>query len=427
MSTKSTNITWHGANLSNEQREQATGQKGCVLWFTGLSGSGKSTVSRRVEQMLLDRGDRIQAVLAKLGVKSAERLETGAAWELPPGGASRPSTAPGPEAFLDLVGPPPPRRTPLDAPVSWVVEALFGGAVDQRAADRRRKELTRRLERRLSRARGHLRSLDKRRDAAAGAERVRMDGDLLQAVLGQVRKGMDHVEVEDWFEGGTRRIDLDPARSAKQNLDRIYGRYKKLLRSAAGMEEEQERGERTIAGLEELAARAADEAASAEDLDRLEAEAVERGLLERAQEAPDARSRKEPERRLPYRVFTGTTGAEIRVGRSARDNDELTIRHCRGKDLWLHTADSPGSHVVLCLAGAKDPDPEDLLDAAVLALHFSPQRGARRADIHVARGKEVHKPRGAKPGLVTLSGGRTMHLRADDARLARLLRKDAPG
>ena len=56
MSTKSTNITWHGAEVSTDQREQATGQKGCVLWFTGLSGSGKSTVSRRVEQRLLERG-----------------------------------------------------------------------------------------------------------------------------------------------------------------------------------------------------------------------------------------------------------------------------------------------------------------------------------------------------------------------------------
>ena len=85
--------------------------------------------------------------------------------------------------------------------------------------------------------------------------------------------------------------------------------------------------------------------------------------------------------------------------------------------MWLHTADSPGSHVVLCLAGAPEPNPEDLLDAATLALHYSPQRGARKADIHIARGKEVHKPRGAKPGLVTLSGGRTLHLAFEAERL----------
>lgn len=53
---KATNITWHGSNVSQEQRELALGQKGCVIWMTGLSGSGKSTVARRVEQLLLERG-----------------------------------------------------------------------------------------------------------------------------------------------------------------------------------------------------------------------------------------------------------------------------------------------------------------------------------------------------------------------------------
>ena len=53
---KSTNIHWHGAEVTQDEREQLRHQKGCVVWFTGLSGSGKSTVARRVEQLLLERG-----------------------------------------------------------------------------------------------------------------------------------------------------------------------------------------------------------------------------------------------------------------------------------------------------------------------------------------------------------------------------------
>ncbi|MCB9663498.1 MAG: adenylyl-sulfate kinase [Alphaproteobacteria bacterium] len=53
---KSDNITWHAANLPHEERESLLGQKGCVVWFTGLSGSGKSTVARRVEELLLRAG-----------------------------------------------------------------------------------------------------------------------------------------------------------------------------------------------------------------------------------------------------------------------------------------------------------------------------------------------------------------------------------
>lgn len=52
----SDNVTWHAANLSHEERERLLGQRGCVVWLTGYSGSGKSTVARKVEELLLKRG-----------------------------------------------------------------------------------------------------------------------------------------------------------------------------------------------------------------------------------------------------------------------------------------------------------------------------------------------------------------------------------
>ena len=159
--------------------------------------------------------------------------------------------------------------------------------------------------------------------------------------------------------------------------------------------------------------------------DELEREALEGGLLEERQEA-DERKRTAPPTRLPYKTFTACRGSEVRVGRAARDNDHLTFRHANGNDLWLHTADAPGSHVVLRLPGKEDPDAEEVLDAATLAVHFSPLSEASRADVHVARVKEVKKPRGAKPGLVTLSGGKTLHVRMQPERLERLLSREDP-
>lgn len=81
---KSKNITWHGAEVSQEQREEILGQHGCVVWFTGLSGSGKSTVARRVEQKVLELGsncyvldgDNVRHTLNKdLGFSPADRTE----------------------------------------------------------------------------------------------------------------------------------------------------------------------------------------------------------------------------------------------------------------------------------------------------------------------------------------------------------------
>ena len=71
--------------------------------------------------------------------------------------------------------------------------------------------------------------------------------------------------------------------------------------------------------------------------------------------------------------------------------------------------------------GREDPPPEALLEAAELAVHFSGEKGASRADVHVAAIKDVSKPKGAKPGLVHVHRGRTLHLRRDPKRLERIL------
>jgi len=53
---KATNLTWHEGNISKEDRERLLRQKGVVIWFTGLSASGKSTVAHAVEEKLFERG-----------------------------------------------------------------------------------------------------------------------------------------------------------------------------------------------------------------------------------------------------------------------------------------------------------------------------------------------------------------------------------
>jgi adenylylsulfate kinase len=56
---KSQNIVWHHGELSSEERAKIYGHRGATLWFTGLSGSGKSTVARRVEALLAARGHHV--------------------------------------------------------------------------------------------------------------------------------------------------------------------------------------------------------------------------------------------------------------------------------------------------------------------------------------------------------------------------------
>ncbi len=126
-------------------------------------------------------------------------------------------------------------------------------------------------------------------------------------------------------------------------------------------------------------------------------------------------------RKLHPRRYQTAAGLEIWVGRSDEANDFLTTRLARGKDLFFHLSGAPGSHVILRTGGRDDPPSEAVLDACELAVHFSKQKNAGSAEVHVVPIKNVKKPRGAKPGLVYVTGGRALHLRRESARLERVL------
>ncbi len=385
---------------------------------------------RHANLALLGRNDELLDILVPAPKKQEHpRLVLGKTWNPPPGQGARPDTLPTIcEEFDEPQAPPPAVAAghPQRAPLSWRVEEALGGEVAVRDSAALRRRLHKRIDRKLSRARSLVRGLQRKLEATATAERTRLDGELLTANLHSFKRGAKFVELEDWYSEGSplRRIELDPGRSPMENAERLFERYKKLERSRKEVPAELARAEEKVAHLESFRARAEREDCTLQELEDLDAEAVAAGLLDPLQIA-DPRKRKAPAKRLPYRVFHGCKGSEIRVGRTARDNDALTFKHARGNDLWLHTAEVPGSHVVLCMGGKRtEPDPEELIDAMHLAVHFSPLREAKGTSVHVAKRKLVHKPRGAKPGLVTLSGGRRIELRMQPGRIERLVRPE---
>jgi predicted ribosome quality control (RQC) complex YloA/Tae2 family protein len=97
-------------------------------------------------------------------------------------------------------------------------------------------------------------------------------------------------------------------------------------------------------------------------------------------------------------------GHEVLIGRSARDNDELTFRIARPGDLWLHAAGHAGSHVVIRVGDAAADVPRSTLEkAAALAAWHSKARHARgKIEVHVCRVADIRKRRGAPPGTVEL-------------------------
>ena len=353
------------------------------------------------------------------------------------------------EPWRSLPSAPPPEGT--DAFVAAGDDGFFA-AVEALAATREQRgaeaSLRQRLERALRRASQSLEKKHALLAADAGgtaeAEQLRREGELLKSAVGQLKPGAREARVRDFATGEEVVLPLDPALSPRKQLDERFRRARKAERRAERAL--RERGEveartETLAALQrEFAALPAGEDgeplrhfAERPDVARLLGRfAPEPGGSATSDGGSGASAGPTPPRvwrlgkqelpsRLAPRVYTSSDGLEIWVGRSDEGNDLLSTRLARGNDLFFHLDASPGSHVVLRTGGRSDPPSESVLEACELAVHFSKARNATSADVLVAPIKNVRKPKGAKPGLVFVSGGRHVRLRRDPKRLERLL------
>jgi predicted ribosome quality control (RQC) complex YloA/Tae2 family protein len=285
-------------------------------------------------------------------------------------------------------------------------------------------------------AKGLDRKLEKLARELANAEaatRLERDGELLKSALDRVKRGDGEVVVQDFASGEDVRIELDPKLGPAENLERLFKRYRKGIRAltkAGAQQAAVQEARHDLGALEaELAALADGDAldsfAARKDIARLLKKyapvaqtSPSSGRPERAETKLGGRV--VPAKYLPRRYRTAGD-LEIWVGRSDAANDYLSTRLARGKDLFFHVAATPGSHVILRTEGRADPPSDAILDACELAAHYSKAKKASRVDVHVVPIANVRKPKGSKPGLVEVHGGRTLHLRREESRLQRVL------
>ncbi len=114
-----------------------------------------------------------------------------------------------------------------------------------------------------------------------------------------------------------------------------------------------------------------------------------------------------------------TDGFLLLVGKNNRQNDYLTMKMARENDIWLHAKDIPGAHVIIRTEG-KEPPPSTLAEAAGLAAFFSKARKSRNVPVDYTLKKHVHKPNGARPGMVIYARQKTI-MAAPDEELAERL------
>lgn len=239
--------------------------------------------------------------------------------------------------------------------------------------------------------------------------------ELLKSELGRLKRGMTSVRVTNWFdpELAELEIPLDPTRDGKENMERLFQKQRKAVRGAEIATERLEHAEEQLAAVEALAVELAEA-----PLDEVRAALRQLGAL---RERPQQGKRGEVEKRKPYRVFWSAQGEELWVGRGGADNHATSFQCARGQDLWVHTRDVPGAHVIIPLPRrGYEPHIETLRDAAALAVHNSPQRGEEGAPLYLTERKHIRPVPGGPAGKVMVAASKTLIATELEERVERL-------
>ena len=246
-------------------------------------------------------------------------------------------------------------------------------------------------------------------------EKCRLYGELLTANLHSLKSGTDTAAVDNYYADPVERIaiPLDRQLTPGENAQRYYKKYQKLkaARDMAIVQREQ-----TLSELNYLEGQLDNltKCTAENELSELIEELKEQGYIKR-----DKGGKKKMKLAASKPMhFVSSTGADIYVGKNNRQNDDLTLRFASPNDIWMHTKNIPGSHVIV--KGASEQDTATMTEAALLAAYYSRARGSENVAVDYTPRKYVKKPAGAKPGMVIYTTNKTAYVTPSEEAVAGL-------
>lgn len=250
---------------------------------------------------------------------------------------------------------------------------------------------------------------------AGKGEYYHLCGELLKSNLHAVPEKVNAVYLPNLYsqEKETVKITLEPYLSPSENAQAYFKKYRKAANASKKIAASLAATREELNYLESILYSA--EKCDWQELQEIRLELEEGGYLHRPAKLPLPRN-------IPAakpQKYIAAGGEEILVGRNNRQN-ELLLRHADPADLWFHAKEIPGAHVIL--KGAKAVK-EGIEAAAMLAAIHSRSAHSANVPVDYTQVRNVRRIPGAKPGMVTYTGQRTIFITPDHAKLHELLKR----
>lgn len=298
--------------------------------------------------------------------------------------------------------------------VSEMLDDFYSGKAERDRVKQKAGDLLRFLANEIKKNERKLEKLDMTLEDAKNAEHYKHSGELLTAHMHLVNFGDTSIEVVDYYDPNqsTKSITLNPHKTPSENAQSFFKKYHKLKKSKEMVTEEKKKAIEEIAYLDEIISQI--ESAREVDIEEIREELQEQGYLKKR---VDKNKKKKMTNKPTPELYFSSDGTEILVGRNNKQNDYLTNKLAKKSNIWLHTKDIPGSHVVI---KHDHPSEQTLFEAAQLAANYSKSKHSSTVPVDYTQVKHVKKPNGAKPGFVIYEQQKTLYITPDDTYLSKL-------
>ncbi|HHY74570.1 MAG TPA: fibronectin/fibrinogen-binding protein [Bacillus bacterium] len=301
--------------------------------------------------------------------------------------------------------------------VSELLDRYYYGKAERDRVKQQANDLERFIKNELNKNKKKIKKLELSLADAKKADRYQLFGELLTANMYAAKKGMKEIDVINYYDdnGATVTISLDPLKTPSENAQSLFLKYQKLKNSVDVVKEQISLTEIEIEYFDGLLQQI--ESASPKDIEEMREELAEEGYLKMRKNAKKAKQ-KNQKPTLDY--YTSSDGDEIIVGKNNKQNEYLTNKLARRDEIWLHTKDIPGSHVVI---RNEAPSEETLLEAATIAAFFSKAKESSSVPVDFTKIRHIKKPNGAKPGFVIYENQTTLYVTPDEELVLKLRKK----
>ena len=295
--------------------------------------------------------------------------------------------------------------------LSQAFDAFYDGRDRQNRMQQRSAGLRKLIKTHIERSEKKLALQEEELLNAEKMEDYRIMGELLTAQLHLVPRGVDKVQLNNYYDGQMLEVPLDVRLTPSQNAQRYFKRYQKA-RAAVRLAAEQK--EKTLRELDilENALCDLDSCETEDDLGDVRRVLQDAGMIKK-ESAGKKKQMKNQRQSAPMR-FEAQDGTVISVGKNSLQNERLT-QGARGDEIWLHAKDMPGSHVIIHNEGKPAAD-QTLLTAAQLAAWFSKGKGLS-VPVDCTLKKYVKKPSGTPTGFVTYTHQKTYQINVSEAEI----------